>query len=578
MFGTQQGGTITTTQRRQLPEWLEPAAMQATTGSQNYYQNYQSNPLTLQGLQGLGNIASNPGQIPGYDASLANYQGLMSGDYLYGGDAFNAAQQAAANRIIPQVQGAFNRSGRLNSGLAQSELTRQLGDSFAGLYGQERANQMQGLSMAPQMFQLGAAPSQLAYQTGQLSDAEAEGNLDDYIRRLQGVGNIQGDLSTDTPWFENPLAEALGLGLTGAGLLQALFGEGSGGGALGGLSDFFGLAGGDGGGGGGGIPPVPASAGDVSGIFGDQGLGSDPLNAGSGLGQDLGSMGGSVFQNPGAIPATAGEIAGTFPGLGSLVGSTGLTGSGAAVSDLLGGLGLGNASEITGSLNGLGTLADFGLGASSTGSGGLAAGAQQAATGGGAGLFGEGGFLGMGPGGALSAGILGGVAAPFLLQSLFGSSAPEFRQAQGQLAQAAFDGQPIEVGGRMVTPDRNAPMDVGFRTLEDPTIKITPLADGTFRLDPVGAPEMTETPQGDQVIVNPTMPTISNQTTGVTQAAFGNRPSSEAYDSGATQPAIVAPQYNPFSVGSQRFEDFDAARFLDRRFVDEFGNPLRGGN
>ena len=120
-------------------------------------------------------------------------------------------------------------------------------------------------------------------------------------------------------------------------------------------------------------------------------------------------------------------------------------------------------------------------------------------------------------------------------------------------------------------------MDVGFRSIEDPTVKITPLVDGTFRFDPVGAPEMTTTPQGQEVIVNPTMPNISDQVTGVTQAAFGNRPSSGAYDSGATQPAIVGPQFNPFNVGSQRFEDFDAARFMNQRFVDEFGNPL-GGN
>ena len=88
---------------------------------------------------------------------------------------------------------------------------------------------------------------------------------------------------------------------------------------------------------------------------------------------------------------------------------------------------------------------------------------------------------------------------------------------------------------------------------------------------------MTTTPQGQEVIVNPTMPSISNQVTGVTQAAYGNQPSSGAYDSGATQPAIVGPQINPYAVGGQRFEDFDAARFMNQRFVDQYGNPL-GGN
>lgn len=73
----------------------------------------------------------------------------LQGKYLYGGAGFDAAYNAASNKIIPQVQSEFARYGRGGSGLASTAETSALGDSFAGLYNQERDRQQNALQYAP---------------------------------------------------------------------------------------------------------------------------------------------------------------------------------------------------------------------------------------------------------------------------------------------------------------------------------------------------------------------------------------------------------------------------------------------
>jgi hypothetical protein len=71
----------------------------------------------------------------------------INGNYLYGGDGFNAALQAAQNQITPQIDSAFERAGRTGSGLAQEAKTRAFADAFASQYGQERQNQLNAMQM-----------------------------------------------------------------------------------------------------------------------------------------------------------------------------------------------------------------------------------------------------------------------------------------------------------------------------------------------------------------------------------------------------------------------------------------------
>lgn len=136
----------------------------------------------------------------------------MRGDYLYGGQGFNAAYQAAADQIIPDVQSMFSRAGRTGSGLAQGEMAGRLGNAFAGQYGQERNNQMQALAMAPsvrysdvdRLGQVGAQNEELAQQYAN----EPYQRLQQY---QQGVsGNYGGTTTTTQPLYRNRLSGALG--------------------------------------------------------------------------------------------------------------------------------------------------------------------------------------------------------------------------------------------------------------------------------------------------------------------------------------------------------------------------------
>jgi hypothetical protein len=144
-------------------------------GAPNYYPSSTVVPFspetqTALDFQAQRAIAGSPVQ------SAANQQlfDTLNGGYIGGfnqvyqdptqSPAFNAQFDAAARRIIPQVDSAFEGSGRLNSGLAQQAKTQALSDAFAGQYMQdkqlqlsdyqaERQNQLRGMLFAPQMLQ-----------------------------------------------------------------------------------------------------------------------------------------------------------------------------------------------------------------------------------------------------------------------------------------------------------------------------------------------------------------------------------------------------------------------------------------
>jgi hypothetical protein len=75
----------------------------------------------------------------------------LNGDYLYGGQGFNEAIDAATRKILPQVNSTFEGAGRTGSGLAQTAQTQAIADAFAGQYGNERENQLRSMFFAPQV-------------------------------------------------------------------------------------------------------------------------------------------------------------------------------------------------------------------------------------------------------------------------------------------------------------------------------------------------------------------------------------------------------------------------------------------
>lgn len=311
------------------------------------------------------------------------------------------------------------------------------------------------------------------------------------------------------------------------------------------LDDLFG-GGADAGGGGFSLPPGAGTAGKalLGDIFGP--------GAGAGAAGAAGSLGPTAFAaGPGAgaaVPGASSMATGTFAtGAAGAAGAAGLGPTAFAAGPAAGAAVPGAASMSTG-------LAATG-GAGAGAAGGLPAGLAGGAT------------------------LLGAVAAPFIVKALFGSSSPLFDQAAQQLTQAALDGKPITVEGRALTPNRNVPYGAsGFRVMEDETIAIQPQVDGTFRLVQAGALQRTPGTGGQMLPLLDQIPKIANAPeNAVTQGAMGNRPSSEAYDSGATQPALIGPQINPHIVGSNRYEDWDAQRLMNRRYFDEYGNAIGPG-
>lgn len=118
---------------------------------------------------------SQQAQMANQGAVGNEYNKTLQGNYLYGNPGFNAALQAAHSQIAPMVQGQFEAGGRYGGGLAQEAETSALANAFAGMYGQERQNQMAammnpsvGYSDISALGNVGAMRE--GYQQQQLSD------------------------------------------------------------------------------------------------------------------------------------------------------------------------------------------------------------------------------------------------------------------------------------------------------------------------------------------------------------------------------------------------------------------------
>ena len=252
------GSKKTQTTSMTLPSFLHGPMQNAIAQSTDYFdrakpfegQTYVDfSDQTMQGLDSIENMAGAGGPA-GLQSALNNYQGLMSGDFLHGGSGFNAAFDAASDRILPSVAAQFNRSGRMHGELGAGEATRQLGHAFAGLYDAERGRQMQGLSMAPQMTQLAYDPAQRMLGVGAMHEAKAgeelqdemyrdnfrESNLDRYLSRLSGVAPFYGQqTSTQSGGGGSLFGKILGAGLSLGGMALGGPMGGAIGGQLGGL-------------------------------------------------------------------------------------------------------------------------------------------------------------------------------------------------------------------------------------------------------------------------------------------------------------------------------------------------------
>jgi len=88
---------------------------------------------------------------PAFQQAIQTLMDTASGNYLFGGEAFDKAVEAAFNKGRPIVQSAFAGAGGggIDSGLAREAVTRAFTEPFAALYGAERGNQLNAAANLP---------------------------------------------------------------------------------------------------------------------------------------------------------------------------------------------------------------------------------------------------------------------------------------------------------------------------------------------------------------------------------------------------------------------------------------------
>ncbi len=105
-------------------------------------------------LQPLSNMQTASTLMGGYLPSRNPFATTLNEDFNASSDSprFNDAVDAATRRVLPQVDSAFERAGRFNSGLSDTARQQAISDSYAGMYGQDKALTAQDRGMMGQNY------------------------------------------------------------------------------------------------------------------------------------------------------------------------------------------------------------------------------------------------------------------------------------------------------------------------------------------------------------------------------------------------------------------------------------------
>jgi hypothetical protein len=120
---------------------------------------------------------------PVQNAANQQLQATLNGDFLHGGAGFNAALDAARNRILPDIQSRYSRGGRYGSGLGREAEARALADSFAAQYGNERENQLRAMFFAPQAAASDYRDMNALAGVGAQREGQAQSSIDEAMSR-----------------------------------------------------------------------------------------------------------------------------------------------------------------------------------------------------------------------------------------------------------------------------------------------------------------------------------------------------------------------------------------------------------
>lgn len=218
LAGGGKGGGSTTTMQSSEPWW----------GVQNYLRDLYSQANTQAGVPSMAQgLATQRALDPKSLTSQAQGQlgQTLSGRYLspesnpFLRSSVQDALGLAGSAFAKQYGGPAGQN--LGNSGYQEALARGLGavatNAYSDAYGRERQNQLNAMQLAPA---LGFA------DINQLSSAEQMPwqRLQNYQQLLMGGGG--GSSTAQTPYFTNPLANAMGMGLGGLGLFGA-FNQGS---------------------------------------------------------------------------------------------------------------------------------------------------------------------------------------------------------------------------------------------------------------------------------------------------------------------------------------------------------------
>lgn len=179
-MGGKSGGDQEVTQRTEIPAFLQPFVKnQAQVGSdaltrlEGQLSGAGANelvagfdPLQQQAQQQMIALAGGAGGFlptaqqqflqtaQGVDpqsyldpAAYGALQSTAGGDFLFGGQGFDQAVQAALRAAQPSILSTFGGSGRGTGGLAQTAIAQQATDAFARQFGDERSRQLQASGM-----------------------------------------------------------------------------------------------------------------------------------------------------------------------------------------------------------------------------------------------------------------------------------------------------------------------------------------------------------------------------------------------------------------------------------------------
>lgn len=232
LFGGSKGGTTQAVQSNSPWAGAQPHLLNLFQGAQNLYNqgpfSYTPSPFTTQAQNLMVQRAQDPNSITGQ--TMGQLGDTISGKYLtpdsnpYLKASVEDALGLAGSAYAKQFGGAAGQN--LGNSGYQESLARGLGaaatNAYSNAYGQERQNQLNAMQLAPTLGNLDA--SQLAGVGGQqeaLAQQQYQSpwqNLAQYQAMISGQPG--GSSVTQQPYFTNPLANALGLGLGGVSLYK----------------------------------------------------------------------------------------------------------------------------------------------------------------------------------------------------------------------------------------------------------------------------------------------------------------------------------------------------------------------